>query len=246
MVTNAKAFNERSSEVFADAERIRKLLANFMSKHNIAYRDPSYAPFPTPLPGQANGVDEDLEGDGDSDPELADAKVPKLSTFVGSIPGPGKPSDGRTASSTPVVEDAEGAGESFVGDTFQAAQEKILTELIHLKDDEFVIHRQLVRVLTNASSSGQEISLPFLNLPSRQLADYYRLIKHPVSLKSAQKKVRGIRGRDKPTNVSFLRSWQAFEEEVSFIWRNAREYNEDGSDIFKLAGRIEVSHQSHP
>lgn len=89
--------------------------------------------------------------------------------------------------------------------------------------------------------SGQEISLPFLNLPPRQLADYYKLIKHPVSLKSAQKKVRGIRGRDKPTNVSFLRNWQAFEDEVSFIWHNAREYNEDGSDISRLAGQIEVS-----
>ncbi len=96
-------------------------------------------------------------------------------------------------------------------------------------------------LLTGNAFSDQEISLPFLNLPSRQLVDYYRLIKHPVSLKSAQKKVRGIRGRDKPTGVSFFRSWQAFENEVSFIWRNAREYNEDGSEIFKLAGRIEVS-----
>jgi len=99
----------------------------------------------------------------------------------------------------------------------------------------------LLALLIIAVYSGQEISLPFLNLPSRQLTDYYRLIKHPVSLKSAQKKVRGIRGRDKPTNVSFLRNWQSFEDEVSFIWRNAREYNEDGSDIFKLAGQIEVS-----
>ncbi len=99
----------------------------------------------------------------------------------------------------------------------------------------------MLALLIIAVYSGQEISLPFLNLPSRQLADYYRLIKHPVSLKSAQKKVRGIRGRDKPTNVSFLRNWQSFEDEVSFIWRNAREYNEDGSDIFKLAGQIEVS-----
>lgn len=136
MVTNAKSFNERSSEVFADAERIRKLLANFMSKHNVAYKDPSYVPFPTPLPGQAEGGDKEPDADGDTEPELVNGKVQKLSTFVGSNPGPGKRADGRTASSTPVVEDAEGAGESFVGDTFQLAQEKILTELIHLKDDE--------------------------------------------------------------------------------------------------------------
>ena len=79
-----------------------------------------------------------------------------------------------------------------------------------------------------------------MNLPSRELRDYYRLIKHPVCFKSAQKAVRGIRGRDKPTGVSFFRSWQAFEDEISYIWRNAREYNEDGSDIFELAGEFEV------
>jgi chromatin structure-remodeling complex subunit RSC4 len=140
MVTNAKSFNERSSEIFADAERIRKMLANFMPKHNIAYQDPSYAPFPTPLPGQADDVDEGLGADGNSDRELVGGKVQKLSTFVGSTPGPKKSAtEGRTASSTPVVEDAEGAGESFVGDTFQVAQEKILTELIHLKGDEYVL-----------------------------------------------------------------------------------------------------------
>lgn len=95
---------------------------------------------------------------------------------------------------------------------------------------------------TDSRHSGQEISLPFVNLPSRQLTDYYRLIKHPVSLKSVQKKVKGIRGRDKPTGVSFLRSWQAFEDEISYIWQNARDYNEDGSEIFRLAGKIEASY----
>jgi hypothetical protein len=28
---------------------------------------------------------------------------------------------------------------------------------------------------------------------------------------------------------------------MGYIWRNAREYNEDGSEIFKLAGELEVS-----
>ncbi|KAI9880143.1 MAG: hypothetical protein M1830_005172 [Pleopsidium flavum] len=223
MVMNAKSFNERNSEVFADAERIRKMLSNYMSKHNIAYKDSNYAAFPTPLPGESGAVDDDVDADGDSDPEEASGRSQRLSTFVGSSSAPTKSADGRTASSTPVIQDAEGAGESFAGDTFQIAQEKIMTELIQVKDDQ-----------------NQEISLPFLNLPPRQLTDYYRLIKHPVSLKSAQKKVRGIRGRDKPTGVSFFRNWQAFEDEVSFIWRNARDYNEDGSDISKLAGQVET------
>ena len=52
--------------------------------------------------------------------------------------------------------------------------------------------------------------------------------------------VRGIKGREKPTGVTLLKSWQAFEDEVGYIWNNAREYNEDGSEIFKWASQLEV------
>lgn len=89
-------------------------------------------------------------------------------------------------------------------------------------------------------SSKQSISAPFINLPSRDLRDYHRLIKHPVSLKSVQKAVRGIKGKEKPAGLTFLKSWQAFQDEVGFIWKNAREYNEDGSEISMLAGKLEV------
>jgi hypothetical protein len=61
-----------------------------------------------------------------------------------------------------------------------------------------------------------------------------------VSLRSIQKKVRGTDIRNNPTKVTAYPTWQAFEEEVSYIWRNAREYNEDGSDISNLAGILEV------
>ena len=89
-------------------------------------------------------------------------------------------------------------------------------------------------------SRDRPISGPFINLPSRELRDYYRVIKHPVCLKSAQKVVRGIKGREKPTGVTFLKSWQAFEDEVSYIWKNARAYNEDGSEIYQWASQLEV------
>ena len=88
----------------------------------------------------------------------------------------------------------------------------------------------------------QVIFAPFIHLPSRTLSDYYRIIKRPVSLKSAQKLVRGIKGRDLPTGHTFLKSWQAFEDEVSNIWKNARTYNEDGSAISELAGELEVDY----
>lgn len=142
MVTNAKAFNEKTSEIFADAERIRKALAAFMTKRNPAYRDPTYRPFPTPLPGEGGAPEGDIaigeaDADGETDTEAPAGKTQRLSTFVGSASTPATATNGRTASSTPVVEDAVGAGESFVGDTFQIAQEKLMTELIHLKDDEY-------------------------------------------------------------------------------------------------------------
>ena len=91
----------------------------------------------------------------------------------------------------------------------------------------------------------QLIFAPFIHLPSRTLSDYYRIIKRPVSLKSAQKLVRGIKGRDPPTGSTFLKSWQAFEDEVSYIWKNARTYNEDGSAISELAGELEVASPIH-
>ena len=80
----------------------------------------------------------------------------------------------------------------------------------------------------------------FINRPPRELKDYYQLIKHPVSLSSILKAVRGVKGREKPTGVSPFRGWRSFEEEVSFIWRNARQYNEDDSGAYILAGEFEV------
>ena len=97
----------------------------------------------------------------------------------------------------------------------------------------------LVLVLT-AFSSGLEIFTPFHNLPPRSLLDYYQLIKNPQSLKGIQKRVRGIHGRNPPTWITDFQSWDAFEHEISFIWRNAKEYNEDGSEIFELASELEV------
>lgn len=94
-------------------------------------------------------------------------------------------------------------------------------------------------------SRDQAIFAPFIHLPPRTLVDYYKIIKHPVSLKSVQKLVRGIKGREPPTGSTFLKSWHAFEEEVSYIWKNARDYNEDGSDLFVLSEKLEVHCPPH-
>lgn len=73
MVTNAKEFYPKSSEVFEDAERVRKALSNYMTKTNPAYKlIPGYSCIATPYPedGDAEGEPEDAE-DAEGEPEDA-------------------------------------------------------------------------------------------------------------------------------------------------------------------------------
>ncbi|CRL28439.1 Bromodomain [Penicillium camemberti] len=112
----------------------------------------------------------------------------------------------------------------FEGDSLQTAQDKIMSELTRLKD-----------------SDGEDVSYPFIGKPDRNLyRDYYEIIQHPVSLRSIQKRVRGTDSRKNSSKTTAYPTWQSFEEEVSYVWRNAREYNEDDSDISILAGVLEA------
>jgi len=141
LVSNAKSYNEKSSEIFSDAEKVRKLVVAWMAQNNPAYDDSSYTPFATPVPQgwqarlQSTEEVHDMDAEGETDPEEA-AEAPEGLPTAAST----KPTyvNTRRASSTPVVQDAEGAGEGFDGNTFQQAQEKIMTELINLKNEEFV------------------------------------------------------------------------------------------------------------
>lgn len=62
-----------------------------------------------------------------------------------------------------------------------------------------------------------------------------------MSLKGIQKKIRGFHGRNETTGVSDFKSWDAMEAEMTKIWSNAKEYNEDGSEISLLAEELQVS-----
>lgn len=92
--------------------------------------------------------------------------------------------------------------------------------------------------------SGIKIFQPFHFLPPRALKDYYEVIRRPVSLDAVRKKVRGIHGKAtnaQATHITDFTSWASFEDEVSYIWKNCRDYNEDGSEMYQLAGEFEVS-----
>jgi hypothetical protein len=136
MISNAKEYNEKGSEIADDAERFRKALSNFMVKNNPAYKTPGYVAFPTPIPGtplpdqiDSAGSDADADGEPDNEVEsqaLAKRKPSRPKSLTAQV---------RASSSTP-LSDAHYSGVSFAGLTFQQAQEKLVEELMTVKEFE--------------------------------------------------------------------------------------------------------------
>ncbi|PNS13934.1 Chromatin structure-remodeling complex subunit rsc1 [Sphaceloma murrayae] len=222
MVANAKLYNNDDSLIFADAERIRKMLFNWMKVHNPAYQDPTYVAVATPIPGEKpNGKRANGTTSATPDVEVKEeAPKPKRPTIT--LSRNRRTSEAQTAPAAAAKVILAAASQSlpnqFEGKSFGQVQEVIIEEFLNYHDKE-----------------GLQLYHPFGNLPSRSLTDYYQLIKKPVSLKSIAKKCRGQHGREPPTGITDFKTWDAFEEEVSFIWKNAQEYNEDGSEMFTLA-----------
>lgn len=140
MIANAKSFNEKKSQVFSDSEKIRKILSRYMEDNNPAYSNPEYSAYTTPIPdGWLERLQERKGAANDvavkEDPE-EEAKPPGRRTRLITHVGSSSAANNRRASSTPAVQDAEGAYESFDGNTFQQAQEKIVTEIIKYTDDQ--------------------------------------------------------------------------------------------------------------
>ncbi|WEW58522.1 hypothetical protein PRK78_003990 [Emydomyces testavorans] len=211
MVSNAKSYNPKGSALFSNAERIRKIIVAVMAEINPAYKDENYVPFSAPVP--------------DDDKERGSAA--RLLARSRSRTGNGEPAprrntqrrQHRTPTTDRDVEPIQSSGQGFEGYTFERAQEKIISDMIRLKDED-----------------GEELFFPFLSKPDRTLyKEYYDIIKHPTSLRAILKLVRGTDGRKNSTKMSPFKTWDAFAEEVSYIWRNAKEFNEDGSAIVQLA-----------
>lgn len=144
MVSNAKAFNEKNSSVYDDAERIRKTAFNWMSRQNPAYKTPGYVAVPTPIPTEAvngNAVLDSTEGSAVGD--VADR--PRRAAAV-SQPTPQltrhKRSSTRESAGPERSEDPD-----FTGKTFQQAQDQIMTEMIKYKDSELVFYLLRVGIL---------------------------------------------------------------------------------------------------
>ncbi|KXL41344.1 hypothetical protein M433DRAFT_139084 [Acidomyces richmondensis BFW] len=223
MVQNAKDYNDPKSEVYQDAERIRKLVFNFMKANNPDYKIPGYSAVATPLPQiESKPVPNGTHADSDVAEvvESRDGSEKRSVALKSSVPPSDRMTSVAPSATTGDPDGGEAADEDldFTGKTFQEAQQAIITYLLNYTDEE-----------------GLQIYTPFGNLPSRKLEDYYKVIRHPVSLRSILKRCHGQHGRHEVTGVTDFKTWDAFEEEISFIWRNAQEYNEDGSEMFLLA-----------
>jgi hypothetical protein len=135
MVQNAKDYNVRGSEIFEDAERLRKALINFMTRWNPAYRlQPGYQSFPTPLPSQVDGARKQEPGN-----QTAPGKNAARHTKIDQI---------QRSSATPALSDREVEG-GFEGLTFQQAQEKIVLDVLNEKEFEELVTRRLLRSETD-------------------------------------------------------------------------------------------------
>jgi len=101
-------------------------------------------------------------------------------------------------------------------------------------------HRLCVPILILESEEFNYFEV-FFDRPDRKLyPDYYKLIKNVVSLKSIQARVKRSDGGKNAPLISDFKSWGQFEHEMSFLWNNAWQYNEDGSEVSTLATELQV------
>jgi len=148
MVTNAKFYNDKKSAIYEDAERVRKTASNFFTKHNPAYRDPSYVAVPTPIPGESDDADQpqastlsEMSVGSHTKASEAPKQVEKKAEKYIEKEEEEQDEDEELEEEEEKEADekVENNGEAdFKGKTFQQAQEQIVDELIHYADDEYV------------------------------------------------------------------------------------------------------------
>ena len=153
MVQNAKEFNDSKSVIYEDAERIRKLVFNFMKVNNPEYKEnPGYSATPTEIPASAGGpvqngrpsVKRESEA---AEPAPASIKIKTKQSSVGRSSEQDRKSSVAPSAATrddDVEDDNDGddddaaAGENieFTGKSFQEAQQAMISFFLHYTDEE--------------------------------------------------------------------------------------------------------------
>lgn len=150
MVSNAKDWFPRDSSAHGDAERVRKAISNYMTKHNPAYLNRGYSAVATPLPADdtansgelVNGDEgDDQEGEGDED-----ESGPRKRSIILKRRTPGRSASTRNSFAAPqetprkatsTKPDHQYEGVPYKGLGFQEAQEKIVEELLRHNNPEY-------------------------------------------------------------------------------------------------------------
>ncbi|XP_041130256.1 protein polybromo-1-like isoform X3 [Polyodon spathula] len=92
-----------------------------------------------------------------------------------------------------------------------------------------ILEQLLEAVVTSAEPSGRLISELFQKLPSKvHYPDYYAIIKEPIDLKTIAQRIQG----------GFYKSVTAMAKDIDLLVKNAKTYNEPGSQVFKDANTI--------
>lgn len=264
MIANAKEYYTRGSQIFDDAERVRKALSNYMTKTNPAYSNRSYQAVPTPLPpenpddedeeeGDAEGEeegDEDADGedaedaedgegededaDGEDEPEEDEEPKSRRKAIILKRRGPSRTRRGSNNDNSRARSPPSRPDHEYENVPYKGLTFQQAQEKIV---EELLRHQE--------PEYDDAYFEPFINLPPRALRDYYKVITDPLSLKKLQKIVKGVHGRHDATGVSDFKTWSAFEEKSKLLWTNAYFYNEEGSDIYVLAQELEKMFYSH-
>ncbi|XP_063071885.1 protein polybromo-1 isoform X2 [Engraulis encrasicolus] len=95
-----------------------------------------------------------------------------------------------------------------------------------LKD---VLEQLLDAMVSYTDPAGRLISELFQRLPSKvQYPDYYEIIKDPIDLKCIAQRIQ----------VGYYRSPHAMSKDIDLLVKNAKTYNEPGSQVFKDANTL--------
>lgn len=260
LVQNAKEINPRTSEVFNDAERIRKAVSNLMVKTNPAYKSGNYQAFPTPLPaspGKDDGNDDDeeeeeegeegQEDESDAPGEEDDADMADANAEADEDDAEEEEEEEEEVERepTPVKRGRRGRLSRSAAAPTPKASRSSSAQVIEQEGFKGLTFQQaqekiIADTMQKTDQDDYLLFQPFINLPPRSLKDYYEIIAEPISLKGLQKQVRGQRGRGGASGVSDFKSWSQFEDQTSLLWKNAYHYNEDGSEISVLAKELEI------
>jgi hypothetical protein len=138
LVNNAKAYNDKTSVIYQDAERLRKTASNWMVKHNPAYRDGNYVATATPIPGEDNSTPSKPPRV-TSTPRTAIAQTPTTQDLTdrprraAAIAASATPAPSKLRQSASAALEDDNSAE-YAGKTFQQAQEQIVKEIIDYEE----------------------------------------------------------------------------------------------------------------